>query len=81
MNDPKIIRPPMRSLPPGKRDIRGNADFITRFVCDLFRSAAGRIVTVSRRGHAWRAFARFTPTLTLLRFKCSLVPRKQGREF
>ena len=41
MNDPEIIRPPMRSLPPDKRDIRGKADFITRFVCDLFRSAAG----------------------------------------
>jgi hypothetical protein len=32
-------------------------------------------------GHARRAFAAFTPTLALLRFKCSLVPRKQGREF
>ena len=30
MNYSEIIRPPMRLLPPGKADIRRNADFITR---------------------------------------------------
>lgn len=45
MNYSEIIRPPMRLLPPGKADIRRNADFITRFVCNTFRRFVARIPT------------------------------------
>lgn len=45
MVNPEIIRPPILSLPPGKRDIRGKVDFIMRFVCDLFGRFVAEIQT------------------------------------